>query len=250
MATTLNTNSTEYTAAEWASNNPVLRFGEMARDSDTGQIKFGNGTDEWTALPYVGSTISLAQGKLLGRGSAAGTGAPQEISVGTGLLLSGNTLSAVGGTSIATQVLTADESSSDTNLTAINNDLPVVVDPDSIYSFEYFIRWRSSDTASGVAFSIHVGFSFPAQWLLMYSEVPTGVAATIPRWQTDQTESGPITTSGSIDTANVDRFALVRGMIHTHATTPGDIQLRYCGDGGGASITIKAGTFVRFTKIA
>lgn len=53
MAITLNTYSDQLTAAEWASDNPTLRFGEMARDSDTGRIKFGDGTTAWSSLPYV-----------------------------------------------------------------------------------------------------------------------------------------------------------------------------------------------------
>ncbi len=155
----------------------------------------------------------------------------------------------VGGVTMGVQILTSDDTNATGVLAAINSDLPVTVDADSVYLIEYYIIWQSSSTSSGVAFSIHVGFSFPAQFLLMHSEVPTGANATVERWQTDQGESGTITTSNTIDAANANRLAIVRVTIKTHAATPADIQLRYHGDGSD-TITIKAGTFVRWTKIA
>jgi len=38
------------TAANWISNNPVLREGEMGIETDTLQIKLGNGTSTWTQI--------------------------------------------------------------------------------------------------------------------------------------------------------------------------------------------------------
>lgn len=40
------------TAANWTSNDPILEDGQMGFETDTGLFKFGNGTDEWSALPY------------------------------------------------------------------------------------------------------------------------------------------------------------------------------------------------------
>lgn len=40
------------TAAEWASANPVLYIGEMGYESDTGKLKFGDGSTDWNALAY------------------------------------------------------------------------------------------------------------------------------------------------------------------------------------------------------
>src|SRR5262245_33259196 len=40
------------TAAQWAVNNPVLAAGEPGLESDTGRIKFGDGTTAWTGLAY------------------------------------------------------------------------------------------------------------------------------------------------------------------------------------------------------
>ncbi|MCW1985328.1 UNVERIFIED_ORG: hypothetical protein M2348_001060 [Sphingomonas sp. R1F5B] len=40
------------TAAAWTSANPVLALREMARETDTGRLKFGNGTTAWNSLAY------------------------------------------------------------------------------------------------------------------------------------------------------------------------------------------------------
>ena len=38
------------TAANWTSNNPVLRQGEIGIETDTYQMKVGNGTSTWTHI--------------------------------------------------------------------------------------------------------------------------------------------------------------------------------------------------------
>ena len=41
------------TAANWASNNPILSAGEFGLESDTQKIKVGNGSSNWAARPYI-----------------------------------------------------------------------------------------------------------------------------------------------------------------------------------------------------
>ena len=41
------------TAANWASNNPILSAGEFGLESDTQKIKVGNGSANWAARPYI-----------------------------------------------------------------------------------------------------------------------------------------------------------------------------------------------------
>ena len=41
------------TAANWTSVDPTLAAGELGLETNTGKFKFGNGTDEWTVLPYA-----------------------------------------------------------------------------------------------------------------------------------------------------------------------------------------------------
>jgi hypothetical protein len=41
------------TAANWASNNPILSAGEFGLESDTQKIKVGNGSTNWASRPYI-----------------------------------------------------------------------------------------------------------------------------------------------------------------------------------------------------
>ena len=42
------------TAANWTAANPLLLIGEVGLETDTGQMKVGDGTTAWNALPYGG----------------------------------------------------------------------------------------------------------------------------------------------------------------------------------------------------
>jgi hypothetical protein len=46
------------TAANWTANNPTLLVGEVGIETDTRRMKFGNGTQAWTALPYAQGTAA------------------------------------------------------------------------------------------------------------------------------------------------------------------------------------------------
>lgn len=96
------------TAANWTSNNPVLEAGQIGYETDTRRFKFGNGSTAWNSLSYgVGALAdgdvtypkiqdTTAGSVLLGRGSS-GAGDVQEISLGSGLVMTGTELSASGG---------------------------------------------------------------------------------------------------------------------------------------------------------
>lgn len=44
------------TASNWTSSNPTLESGEIGFETDTGNVKIGDGTTAWTSLGYVSST--------------------------------------------------------------------------------------------------------------------------------------------------------------------------------------------------
>lgn len=52
------------TAANWTTANPVLLQGEPALETDTGRLKFGDGTTAYNSLPYFDSdkTFNFVQG--------------------------------------------------------------------------------------------------------------------------------------------------------------------------------------------
>lgn len=49
------------TAAQWAAANPVLLDGELAVESDTHQLKVGDGATAWNSLAYTGGSSALNQ---------------------------------------------------------------------------------------------------------------------------------------------------------------------------------------------
>jgi ribosomal protein L35AE/L33A len=62
------------TAANWLSTNPVLAAGETGLESDTGLVKFGNGTSAWDALQYssaarVVEVVKNSTGGTVSKGS-------------------------------------------------------------------------------------------------------------------------------------------------------------------------------------
>lgn len=48
------------TAANWTSNNPTLKAGEVGYETDTGRLKIGDGSAVWTSLSYFEANLSLA----------------------------------------------------------------------------------------------------------------------------------------------------------------------------------------------
>lgn len=41
------------TASAWAASNPVLAAGEIGLETDTSNLKIGNGSTAWNSLPYT-----------------------------------------------------------------------------------------------------------------------------------------------------------------------------------------------------
>lgn len=50
------------TAAAWAAANPLLAVGEAGIETDTNKFKFGNGVNNWNALPYAAGTAVAVTG--------------------------------------------------------------------------------------------------------------------------------------------------------------------------------------------
>jgi hypothetical protein len=52
-------------AANWTSANPTLASGEIGFETDTNQLKIGNGTSAWTVLPYAsgagGASVEISE---------------------------------------------------------------------------------------------------------------------------------------------------------------------------------------------
>ena len=56
------------TAAQWTSANPILAHRELAAETDTFKMKFGDGVTPWTGLPYAFSFIDVGDADETNRG--------------------------------------------------------------------------------------------------------------------------------------------------------------------------------------
>lgn len=64
------------TAANWTTNNPTLAQGEIGYETDTGKLKIGTGSANWTSLGYTqnGTVTSIVAGTGLTGGTITSTG--------------------------------------------------------------------------------------------------------------------------------------------------------------------------------
>lgn len=49
------------TSTNWRTNNPLLYQGESGLETDTGNVKMGDGLSRWNALPYMASYINTTE---------------------------------------------------------------------------------------------------------------------------------------------------------------------------------------------
>lgn len=77
------------TAANWTSVNPVLALGEMGLETDTRQMKFGDGATAWTGLSYTTAAATIPDPIVPADGTQNITGALTVSGVITGSNLSG-----------------------------------------------------------------------------------------------------------------------------------------------------------------
>ena len=71
------------TAASWTSVNPILALGEVGIETDTYRLKVGNGTTQWSGLPYFDQSWANITGKPAVIASGA-TQADARTSIGLG----------------------------------------------------------------------------------------------------------------------------------------------------------------------
>ena len=62
------------TASNWTQNNPTLLSGEFGFETDTYNLKLGNGVDPWTAVPYWNSIAAGPSGAPATGGSTGASG--------------------------------------------------------------------------------------------------------------------------------------------------------------------------------
>lgn len=76
------------TAANWTATNPVLAVGEPGLETDTGKVKYGNGSQNWSTLPYSTPQLSDADPSPVGNDLMSAGEDETPLGPGTSLLVS------------------------------------------------------------------------------------------------------------------------------------------------------------------
>lgn len=236
------------TAANWTSNNPVLEAGQIGYETDTLKHKWGDGVTAWNSLSYAsGGTGGVTDGdkgditvsssgavwtvdndaityakmqnvsaasKLLGRGSAAGAGDVQELTLGTNLSMSGTTLNAssgIGGTTGSTDnaIIRADGTGGSTvqsSLTSIDDDGKLTADafhfdtaPASSVAQGVMV-WDSTESAPKLGFNANVSAHLGVD---LHVQIYNQTGSTLTKGQVVR-QSGSSGTKLKVDLAQAD----------------------------------------------
>lgn len=113
------------TAANWTAQNPILSEGEIGYDSTNKQLRVGDGTTNWLALPgiYTGAVIDLSDYSTTAEMNTAIAAAQPDLS---GYATTQNVSDAVNGISIGYDSKTLDDYVEQVNVASSNS---ITVDP-------------------------------------------------------------------------------------------------------------------------
>lgn len=131
--------------------------------------------------------------------------------------------------------LTVDRTNSTTSL-ADATGLSFAVEANKTYAFDFYIRWRSAATTTGIQLSINAPASPTA--LVFHIETPTSTTA-IADSVRRAADTGAATSG--IDTQNADTFAKITGLLINGANA-GTLIIRFASEVDASTVTIKAGS--------
>ena len=197
-----------------------------------------------------------AASRLLGRGSAGGSGDTQEIALGTGLSLSGTTLTVTGGGSggiafgdlvDAVFVRKTGDQTVTTSIVLINDThLLAPIGASETWIFEFTLYYNSAG-GSDIRVAVNVPSGATGRFGLSSAATTGGVQGDLNSFSiADLTDTGAVQAGGGGAT---DLMMTMKGIV-INSTNAGDLQLRWAQGVSGGSTIIRENSFLSLQRVA